>query len=124
MCGTHAKLGLRHIRKFESVWIDGDLTCVYSSRLVVAAGLIALAWGKPLREWMPGAKPTAEAAVSPAPVAAKPAAPPRAVAKPVALLPLATPVATPIPTVSGAWMWEKDRRAPLDAASPSHGKRP
>lgn len=89
--------------------------------IVVAAGLIALTWGKPLREWVPGAKPAAEAAVSPAPVAAKAPVPPRAVAKAVAA-PVA--VATPAPTVSGAWMWEKDRRAPLDASSPSHGKRP
>ena len=91
--------------------------------IVVAAGLIALTWGKPLREWVPGSKPAAQVAVSPAPapVALKPAVPPpKAVAKPVAA-PVA--VATPVPTVSGAWMWEKDRHTPLEGTSPKQGKR-
>lgn len=98
--------------------------------IVVAVGLIALAWGKPLRERIPGLKPAAESvAVSRAPAtpatvaaSAKAAAPPRAVVTPVAALPLPTPV----PTVSGAWMWEKDRRTSLDASSPARagGKRP
>ncbi len=90
--------------------------------IVVAAGLIALTWGKPLREWMPGAKPVAAAAATPAPVAVKaPVSPKAAVAKPT---PPPVVVATPAPTVSGAWMWDKDRRGPLEATSPARGKRP
>jgi hypothetical protein len=74
--------------------------------LIIAAAILALAWEKPLKErvnhlpWM--ADKTAPAAKVPVPTTH-----PQSIVAP-------TPAVHPTSTVAGSWMWDPNRKSPLD----------
>jgi len=78
--------------------------------IILAVAIIAIAWEKPLSDraselpWM-GDKVT--------PVAKTPQ-------RPRSSTPSPRSVVTPAPTVSGAWMWDPNRKSPLDPPSKKH----
>jgi hypothetical protein len=85
--------------------------------IILAAALIALAWETPYRETVSNVVPW----VSKSATIKRPTVPDATIPQePSTPRPVVThrPITTPAPTVSGAWMWDANRKSTLDRPSP------